>query len=299
MSIFNVYDRYRKMQALNSDVYKSDGRAEFHKYDIRYSKDMQSFLNREIVQDFKTLKMRVHVIHLAAMAGVRLSSSNPELYVDTNINGTINIIKFAESINAHSLTFASSSNVYGDRGSNITIMKEDDVPCPKNIYGITKLAGEHICLSSSIPNVNVLRFFNVIGKNIKPELVMYKFMESVYNKESMTVYGGGSSMRDYTPINDVVKSILHCSTKAEGHNLYNVCSSNPITILDVANSISANMNAKPIIEFQDSRPEDSFYSYGDNTKIKQLGIQFNYSTHKCMEDMCNGFMPYERDAFYR
>src|ERR1700746_294771 len=117
------------------------------------------------------------VVHLAARAGVRPSIQSPELYLETNINGTFHLLEASKEHAVERFIFASSSSVYGASGT--TPFREDQVLTQTlSPYACTKLAGEHLCSNYSYLyqlRVICLRFFTVYGPRQRPDLAIHKF----------------------------------------------------------------------------------------------------------------------------
>ena len=126
---------------------------------------------------FKNIKIDT-VVHLAAQAGVRYSFNRPAKYIDTNIIGFLNLIKFSNQKKIKKILYASSSSVYGD--SINFPLKESENLNPKNIYGISKKINEKTAeLYSKIYKMNFigLRFFTVFGEWGRPDMFMMKYLK--------------------------------------------------------------------------------------------------------------------------
>jgi len=125
------------------------------------------------------------VIHLAARAGVRPSLKDPKLYVDVNVQGTLNLLECMRQFNVPKMIFASSSSVYGVN-SHLPFHEEDPLLTPISPYAATKIAGEVLCRTYfqlyGITNV-CLRFFTVYGPKQRPEMAIYKFTKALFEDE--------------------------------------------------------------------------------------------------------------------
>ena len=149
------------------------------------------------------------IIHLAAQAGVRYSIEKPRTYLSSNIIGTFNIIELAHKIKVKHLLIASSSSVYG-ANKKIPYRENDNVQSQLSIYASTKLATESLAHSYSniwkLPTT-VLRFFTVYGPWGRPDMSLFKFTKSIINGKKIDIYNNGNMYRDFTYIDDIVKSI--------------------------------------------------------------------------------------------
>lgn len=150
------------------------------------------------------------VIHLAAMAGVRPSISDPGLYTQVNVQGTVNLLECCKTSGVQRFIFASSSSVYGN-SSPVPFSECDPVNDPVSPYAATKKAGEMLCRAwHNLYGISMLclRFFTVYGPRQRPDLAIRKFCSLMRAGKPLPVYGDGSSSRDYTYVSDIVAGIL-------------------------------------------------------------------------------------------
>ena len=144
-----------------------------------------------------------YVINLAAIAGVRNSIKNPDIYLKTNMVGFYNIYKLSLKYNVKLLIFGSSSSVYGDEKGN-----ESNYPI--SFYAATKKCNEiisHSFKNFSKTKIVGLRFFTVYGPWGRPDMAVYKFTNKIYNNKTIDIFNYGKHGRDFSYIDDVVKSI--------------------------------------------------------------------------------------------
>src|SRR5262249_7675116 len=115
------------------------------------------------------------VAHLAARAGVRPSLKEPRLYVETNINGTFNLVELARAHNVKKFIFGSSSSVYGVN-EKVPFSEDDPIFNPISPYAATKAAGELLCHTyAHLHDMRIvcLRFFTVYGARQRPDLAIH------------------------------------------------------------------------------------------------------------------------------
>src|SRR5262245_41342393 len=151
------------------------------------------------------------ILHLAARAGVRPSLSNPRLYLETNVSGTLNLAEAARDQGVSRFIFASSSSVYGERDGSGPFREEQDVSTPISPYAATKVMAESLLHTYSHLHglrVVVLRFFTVYGPCQRPDLAIAKFTRLIDTGLPVPVFGDGSTRRDYTYIDDVLQGVL-------------------------------------------------------------------------------------------
>ncbi|HXQ28960.1 MAG TPA: NAD-dependent epimerase/dehydratase family protein [Gemmatimonadales bacterium] len=148
------------------------------------------------------------VVHLAARAGVRASLEDPAAYVRANVGGTARVLDLARTTGVERVVLGSSSSVYGLAPLPFV---EDAPAAPRSPYAATKRAAE--LLAEAYARVYGLRvamprLFSVYGPRQRPDLAIYQFTERIAQGRAITVFGDGSSERDYTYIKDGVAGIV-------------------------------------------------------------------------------------------
>ncbi len=155
------------------------------------------------------------VINLAAQAGVRYSIENPQAYIDSNIQGFLNILENCRHHKVSNLIYASSSSVYGLNNSQ-PFKETDHADHPLALYGATKRANELMAHSYanlySLP-VTGLRFFTVYGPWGRPDMALFLFTKAIISGENIQVFNNGEMVRDFTYIDDIVEGIFRLVTK--------------------------------------------------------------------------------------
>lgn len=150
------------------------------------------------------------VIHLAAQAGVRYSIENPEVYIDSNIVGFLNILECCRHHNIKHLVYASSSSVYG-ANDKIPFSEEDRVDHPVSLYAATKKSNELMAYTYShlyhIPTSG-LRFFTVYGPWGRPDMAPMLFANAITQNKPIKVFNHGDMSRDFTYIDDIIQGII-------------------------------------------------------------------------------------------
>lgn len=195
------------------------------------------------------------VVHLAAIPGLVRCNENPEEAVSVNVYGTYQVLEAARKQGVKKVIFSSSAASYGIPRS--LPVKEDHPLNPMNLYGVTKLAGEKL-MRVYYDNYNIetitLRFGNIYGVGLfsKDNTVIPKFVRMGLEGNTLTIYGDGSSTREYVHVDDVVQSIMRVtSSTGKGGEVYNV-GGHSIKIRDIADKVT-----KAILETQDKKIESS------------------------------------------
>lgn len=206
------------------------------------------------------------IYHLAAAVGVKLVMDEPIRAVETNIEQTSALLRFA-SVNRTPTLIASSSEVYGK--STRTPFSEDDdaVYGPTTIgrwsYACSKAIDEYLALAyhaqRGVPTV-IARFFNTVGPRQVGDygMVLPRFVAAALRHEPLTVYGDGSASRCFCDVRDVVEVLPRMldSTSCRGRVL-NVGSDSSITIRALADQVIRTTNSRStikLIPYSDAYP---------------------------------------------
>ena len=188
------------------------------------------------------------IFHLAAVVGVKLAFSRPITSLNTNIDGTRNVLQLA-TLYGKKVVFTSSSEVYGNGGSRKRLKETDTLSLgsPGTSlrwgYGASKLAGEFLALGHhkhcGLPVV-VTRLFNTVGPRQSSAygMVLPTFVDQALAGSPITVYGTGKQERSFTCVSEVAQAIyqLALEEKAVG-GIYNIASCNKTSILELAQTV--------------------------------------------------------------
>lgn len=219
------------------------------------------------------------ILHLAARAGVRPSIREPELYIDTNIKGTFNLLEAARLNGVPRFISASSSSVYGTLK---TAPFREDMCLNQTIspYAATKLAAEQLCSNfSHLYGMRCisLRFFTVYGPRQRPDLAIHSFTRAIHEGRSIQQFGDGSTRRDYTYIDDILQGILACfDYDGPICDVFNLGESQTTTLAELIASIESALGKRAVIEKLPDQPGDVPLTYADISKARDL---LNYRPH--------------------
>lgn len=213
-----------------------------------------------------------HVIHLAAQAGVRDSMTQPQKYVDSNLNGFIQVLQtLAKRKLKIPFIFASSSSVYGVN-HKIPFKESDPTDHPASLYGATKKANELLAYSYhhiyNIPMIG-LRFFTVFGPYGRPDMAYFKFTRAIDRGEPIPVYGKGLLTRDFTYVDDIVAGILSTLTYNADFEIFNLGNNQPKSVNAMIEHIEKRLGKKAIIDHCEKPPGDVLTTYADIQKSEQ------------------------------
>lgn len=223
------------------------------------------------------------IVHLAAMAGVRPSIAQPELYYDVNINGTLNLLEASRNNNIKKFVFASSSSVYGNN-EKVPFSESDAVDNPISPYSATKKSGELLCHTYHHlydMSIACLRFFTVYGPRQRPDLAIHKFTRLIMEDKEIPFFGDGSTQRDYTYIDDIVDGIIKVIEWIDESNkkyeVFNLGESQTISLKEMVETIEKVLGKKAIKNILPMQPGDVMRTNADISKSKEV-LGYNPST---------------------
>ena len=219
-----------------------------------------------------------HVVHLAAMAGVRPSIQNPRLYADVNVIGTTNILEKIRERGVPKLIFGSTSSIYGTN-SKVPFSEDDKIENIISPYAATKLACESLCkVYHHLHGLQVCctRFFTVYGPSGRPDMAIYKFIDSIYNGREIDMYGDGTSRRDYTFIDDIIQGVTAAMDREWDFDIINLGESQTIELRSMIALIEDALGKKASIRRMPMQPGDVPITYADISKAKRL-LDYNPS----------------------
>ena len=230
------------------------------------------------------------ILHLAAQSSVAISSKDPLLDNDVNLNGSLNLYLNSTKSNVEQfISFSTGGAIYGEElGKKF---KENDTTKPLSPYGISKLNFEnYLNYFSTIKKFNckttILRPSNIYGPWQNPlgeAGVVSIFADKMLKNENVSIFGDGSEYRDYIYIDDIIEFVLKAIIdKAEG--TFNISSGKITKTIEIFNHISniIGYNKPPI--FLDKREGDIFGIEIDNSKSKSIGWSPKYDLKSGLEN---------------
>ena len=217
------------------------------------------------------------IVHLAAKAGVRPSIETPVAYERTNVGGTQSMLEVAQEHDIDTFIYGSSSSVYGNN-DKVPFAEGDRVEEPISPYAATKRSGEllaHTFHHLYDMTVHGLRFFTVYGPRQRPDLAIHKFARQLLTDQPITMYGDGTSRRDYTFVGDIVDGIVKSLRRAKGlddpeYEIINLGGSETTQLKDLISGIADAMEITPEIKQLPTQPGDVQRTYADISKAKDL-----------------------------
>lgn len=213
------------------------------------------------------------VVHLAARAGVRPSLTEPQLYTETNINGTLNLLELARRNNIKQFVFGSSSSVYGIN-AKVPFSEDDPIRQPISPYAATKGAGELLCHTySHLYGLRCicLRFFTVYGPRQRPDLAIHKFAKLITQGKPIPVFGDGTTRRDYTYVDDIIDGVMSAIVYDTcDYEVINLGESRTVELKELISLLEQELDTHATIDRQPPQPGDVPQTFADISKARAL-----------------------------
>jgi len=307
---------------LKSDRLKQQG---FDVHTIAYGKAITSvngskFLNLNLEDKealFKLFEIEQFdfVVNLAAQAGVRYSLTNPQAYIDSNIQGFINILEACKHYPVKHLVYASSSSVYG-LNKEMPFSVAHNVDHPISLYAASKKSNELMAhVYSHIYNMPTtgLRFFTVYGPWGRPDMALFIFTKAIVEGKPIDVYNNGNMQRDFTYVDDIVESIKRLLVKppkaqpelsnsklppnmsSAPYRIFNIGNNNPVRLMDFVTAIEEKLDLKAEINFQPIQTGDVPNTYAD---VSDLFEYIDFKPQTAIKNGVSNFIDWYKSYYH-
>ena len=195
-------------------------------------------------------------VHLAGKSWVRESIGYPELYEEANYKFTAALLEALRCNGCRRVVLASSVMVYGPEAP-LPYMEDQLGGAPSTPYGSSKLAAE-VLLNTYRQLYKLqtasLRLFSVYGPEIRRDCVPFLIASSILQKKPFTIFGDGSSMRDYVEIDDVTSALELAVNGQESHAALNIGSGFGTSLLDLLRTIEQCLGTKAEVVYKPAIP---------------------------------------------
>jgi len=231
------------------------------------------------------------VCNFAAQAGVRYSIENPEVYIDSNVVGFLNILECCRNYDVTKVLYASSSSVYGDSG-DVPFKESQSVDTPISVYAATKKSNELLAHTYNhlfkIKCVG-LRFFTVYGPWCRPDMALFLFTEAILKRKPIKVYNNGDLSRDFTYISDIIDGVLATIQNIDviKKPIYNIGNNKPVRLLDFIEAIEKELKIEAKKEFLPMQLGDVHQTWAD---VSCLEKDLGYTPKINIEEGIRGFI---------
>lgn len=233
------------------------------------------------------------VCNLAAQAGVRYSLTNPQAYIDSNIQGFLNILESCRHHKIKHLLYASSSSVYG-LNKNMPFSTHNNADHPVSLYAASKKSNELMAHTYShlfgVPTTG-LRFFTVYGSWGRPDMAIYLFTKAIIEGKPIKVFNNGEMKRDFTHVSDIVDGIIRVlnnpsksnpvwngnqpdpESSSAPYRVFNIGRGKSVKLMDFITQIEKNVGKdaeKVLLPLQDGDVEETW------ADVSELSSNFGY-----------------------
>jgi len=211
------------------------------------------------------------VINLAARAGVRYSMENPTVYMQTNAQGTLNLLELMREHGIKKIVQASTSSLYAGQPMPFT----EDMPVnePISPYAATKKAAEAMAYAYHHLygfDVTVVRYFTVYGAAGRPDMSPFRFIKWVDEGTPLTLYGDGTQSRDFTHVDDIARGTI-AGMAPIGYEIVNIGGGKePVNLLQLIEMIEKKLGKKATIDFQPAFKSDMKDTSANIEKARRL-----------------------------
>lgn len=214
------------------------------------------------------------IIHLAAVHFIPYCNEHPYESSNINIRGTIHILEAARAYGVRKVFFASTAAVYPIYDEAVTETHETG---PMDIYGLSKLTGEHLCnefhLQTGIPVV-VCRFFNAFGPNETNPHLIPEIQKQILGGNRKIKLGNLTPKRDFIHTFDMANAVRILLEKTgDGIHTYNLGRGIEYSVTEIVDAFSAAIGEKIEIEVDPARVRkvERMHLLADVSKLKSLG----------------------------
>jgi UDP-glucuronate 4-epimerase len=212
------------------------------------------------------------IVHLAAMAGVRVSIEDPHLYYAVNLIGTLNLLDQARQCGVGQFVLASTSSVYGDT-RQIPFVETDPCDRPLAPYPASKRAAEMLGFSYHHlygQHFTALRFFTVYGPRGRPDMMAYKVLDNIFFEKPVPLYNNGQMHRDWTFVDDIVSGVVAAADRPLGYETINLGRGDPVLLADFVRLIEELAGHKAHLKPAPMADADILYTYANIDKARRL-----------------------------
>ena len=240
----------------------------FHGIDISDGNAVESLFGRTGVDGSSPFSA---VINLGARAGVRDSVQDPRAFYQANALGTLNLLESCRETEVSKFVLASTSSLYGDDTPR-PFEEDADTSRPLSPYAASKKAAE--CLAYTYHHLygldtTVLRYFTVYGPAGRPDLSIFRFIRSIAEGETITVFGDGKQERDFTYIDDIARGTV-AATRPLGYEIINLGTDRPVVLADLIQLIEERAGKRAQIEYAPMHPTDVRFTRASIVRAKEL-----------------------------
>lgn len=278
---------------------------QFEQMDLAHREDMAKLFDREQFDS---------VVNLAAQAGVRYSLVNPHAYIDSNIEGFVNILEGCRHHPVKHLVYASSSSVYG-ANTEMPFSIHHNVDHPVSLYAASKKSNELMAHTYShlygIPTTG-LRFFTVYGPWGRPDMALFLFTKAILEGKPIDVFNHGKMKRDFTYIDDIVEGVIRTldkpaepnenwsggqpdpGTSKAPYRLYNIGNNQPVELMQFIQALEQALGKEAEKNMLPIQPGDVPATFAD---VDDLIADVGFKPETSIEQGISAFVGWYREYY--
>mmetsp|Transcript_126031 Transcript_126031/g.306204 ORF Transcript_126031/g.306204 Transcript_126031/m.306204 type:complete len:353 (-) Transcript_126031:362-1420(-) len=249
-----------------------------------------------------------HVLALAAQAGVRYATKDPHSYVKSNIEGFVNLLEVARSMEPMPrIVYASSSSVYG-LNTKVPFSESDAVDQPASLYAATKKSNEMIAHTYRHVyglSFTGLRFFTVYGPWGRPDMAAFHFAKKIMKGEPLKIFqgpGGSELERDFTYIDDIVTGCVNALDRitASGketaqYKIYNLGNKDPVTVSYLVDCIERALGKEALRDYMPMPPTGDVLRTSADVSLAKAELDYVPTTP--LQEGIDKFIAWYKDYF--
>ena len=218
-----------------------------------------------------------HVVHLSAQVGINYSLAEPQLYIDANITGFLNVLENCRKYNVKNLIYASSSSVYGNN-KELPFFEDQKTDTPVSVYGVSKKVNELLAHSySALYELQTigLRFFTVYGPWGRPDMAYYIFTKSIIENKMIDLFNNGQYRRSFTYVDDVIRPMYRLIDTTDdlslnSYEIFNIGGNESVRIDRLVRIIENILNKKAKINLQSKELGNIDNTDADISKLENI-----------------------------
>ncbi len=253
-----------------------------HAYDVRLKEYRLNKL--QALRGFTFLKLDISdraavadlptcgaIINLAARAGVRDSMKDPWAFMETNLNGTLNLLEFARQKKIRKFILASTSSVYG-ANPPLPTPETAESDHPLQPYAASKKSAEVLCHAYHSLyglDITVLRYFTVYGPAGRPDMCLFRFTKWIVDGEPLQLYGNGEQSRGFTYLDDIARGTL-LGLQPLGYEIINLGGHQAVSLNRLIAMLEELTGKKADVQKLAAHPADILANWADTGKARQL-----------------------------
>jgi len=256
-----TYDpKYKKE---NLSILNKSKKFKFYKTDIRDKKALEKIFKKEKPE---------YIVHLAAKTDTRTSVLEPDEHVTVNVGGLLNLLELARVHKIKKFISFSSSSVYGNN-TKPPFSETDIADAPLSPYAATKKSAELLAYTYYFNHgmdIACFRIFNAYGPRLRPSLVLYKWVDNIFNNKPIEMSGAGVRKRDFTYVGDIIDAVKLALKKTKGFEVFNIGNSSPVSLVELLAIIEKTTKKKAVVVSRESAKASVEQTYANVAKAKKI-----------------------------